>query len=338
MTDAIIDVVIPVWNRPFETRNCLVNLLNHTDRARFILFDSGSDRETERMLQEFADGLDDKALLMRVDGNIGFVKAANSCFGRSEAPFIALIRNTTQVSAGWLEPLLAFAAAHPDAGIISPLLQPGATEYRGPIEVSSASFAAMVISRALYQEIGGFDEDLDGGLWCLRDFSRRACAKGFFTYQVPGPAVCFTEEVQLGSERRRQLNLQRTLGVFKERWGEGRSYLLHVPKGVELELLRQKFDWLVKGARHGDSFSVLLPAALYKSAQRAGMDLLHENIRLVALPRLSGDAGKRRLYQRIVAQNPGIAAVAAIDGMAFPWGESYLSFTELSERIRLGYL
>jgi glycosyltransferase involved in cell wall biosynthesis len=338
MTDAIVDVVIPVWNRPYETRNCLVNLINNTSRARFIMFDSGSDRDTERLLQELADGLDERALLMRVDSNIGFVRAANHCFERSEAPFIALVRNTTQVSSGWLEPLLSFASTHPEAGILTPRLTPGGEGYRGPIEVASASFAAMVISRQVYREIGGFDENLDGGLWCLRDFSRRACAKGLFTYHVPGPAVSFLEEAQLGSEHRRQLTLQRTLELFRERWGVGASYLVHVPKGVEPELLRQKLDWLVKGARHGDSYSVLLPASLYAAAQHAGMDLLHENVRLLPLPRLAGDSGRRRVFQRIVDQDPGITPVAAIDGIAFPWSESYLSFTELSERIRLGYL
>jgi hypothetical protein len=30
--------------------------------------------------------------------------------------------------------------------------------------------------------------------------------------------------------------------------------------------------------------------------------------------------------------------VAAIDGIAFPWSQSYLTFTELSDRVRLGYL
>lgn len=337
MTDATIDVVIPVWNRPNETRNCLVSLINNTSGARFILFDSGSERETEKLLQEFADGLDDRALLMRDDSNIGFVRAVNRCFERTEAPYIALVRNTTLVSAGWLEPLLKFAAAHPEAGILVPCLK-GVSESRGPIEVASASFAAMVITRQLFQQIGGFDEGLDGGGFCLRDYTRRACAKGFFTYQVPGPVVSFQEEVQFGSERRRQETLRRVLALFKERWGEGGSYLIHVPKGVEPELLREKLDWLTKGARHGDSFVVLLPAALYKAARQARFDVLHENVRLVPLPRLTGDAGRRRVFERIMAQDPAMLPVAAINGIAFPWSESYLPFTELSERIRIGHL
>jgi glycosyltransferase involved in cell wall biosynthesis len=338
MTDATIDVVIPVWNRPNETRNCLVNLINNTSGARFIIYDCGSDRDTEKLLQEFADGLDDRALLMRDENNIGFVRAANRSLKRCDSQFLALVRNTTQVGAGWLEPLLSFASTHPEAGILIPCVTSSDAPCRGPIEVSSGNFGAMVITKRLYQEIGGFDEELDGGIWCLRDYTRRACSKGFLTYQVPGPAVSMQEEVQLGSERRRKEIMQHTLALIRERWGKGGNYAIHVPKGVDLELLRQKFDWLVKGARHGDSYQVLLPASLYKAAQQAGLHLLHENVVLVPLPRLTGDSGKRRVFERVARETPGTVPVAAIDGIDFPWSTSYLSFTELSERIRLGYL
>jgi len=337
MPVANIDVVLPVWNRPNETRNCLVNLINHTPDARFIMLDCGSERETEKMLQEFADGLDDRALLMRDDSNVGFVRAANRGFERSEAPYIALVRNSTEVCAGWLEPLLSFAAAHPEAGILVPRQSPEASVSLAPVEVTAASFAAMVLSRKLFLEVGGFDEGMDGGVWCLRDYTRRACSKGFFTFLVPGPAVSCQEEVPLGSERRREESLRHSMALYQERWGEEESYLVHVPKGVEPALLRTKLDWLLKGARHGNSYLVLLPAALHKAAVQEGFAHLHENVRLVALPRLSTEGGRRRLFQRIAAETPGMIPVAAVDGIAFPWSSSYLPFTELAERIRLGY-
>jgi len=101
--------------------------------------------------------------------------------------------------------------------------------------------------------------------------------------------------------------------------------------------LRQKLDLLLKGARHGDSYRVLLPAALYKAARQGGFAFMHENVQLIPLPRLSTKAGRRRIFQRIADENPGIIPVPAVDGIAFPWSESYLPFTELSERIRLSY-
>ena len=339
MTDAVIDVVVPVWNRTTETRNCLVTLITNTPDARLIMFDSGSDRETERLLQEIADSLEERALLMRDDSNIGFVKSSNRGLARSGAPWIALVRNTTEVCAGWIEPLLAFAAQHPEAGILVPCCTPSDTPCpRGPMEVSSGSFSVMVIKRELYDQIGGFDEGMDGGFWCLKDYSRRACSKGFLTFKVPGPCVSHQAQVQFGSERRRQETLQRTLELFRERWGESRSYALHVPKGVDLSLLRQKLDWLVKGARHGDRYSVMLPALLHKEALNEGLDLLHENIVLVPLPRIALESGRRRIFEGLVAKAPGTVAVSAVDGIPFPWSSSYISFSELSETIEARYL
>lgn len=338
MTDAVIDVVVPVWNRTTETRNCLVSLIANTPDVRLIMYDSGSDREAERLLQEVADSLEDRALLMRDDFNIGFVKAANRGLARSDAPWLALVRNTTEVCAGWIEPLLDFAAQHPEAGILVPCCLPSESPCpRGAMEVTCGSFSVMVIKRELYRQIGGFDEGMDGGAWCLKDYSRRACSKGFLTFKVPGPCVSQQAQVQFGSERRRQENLERTLQLFRERWGEGGSYVLHVPKGVDLALLRQKLDSLVKGARHDDFFSVLLPAPLHKEALQEGLDLLHEKIVLVPLPRLSLESGRRKLFEKIVAGVPGAVAVTAVDGLPFPWSASYLSFSELCERIEEGY-
>ena len=332
MTDASIDVIIPVWNRPDETRNCLVTLIAHTPGARFIMVDAGSERDTERLLQELADSLDQRALLMRDDSNIGFVRSANRGFQSSDAPYLALVRNTTVVQAGWLEPLLGFAASHPRAGILVPCFASGDT-CSGPVEVESGSFSAMVISRELYREIGGFDEGMDGGAWCLRDYTRRACAKGYLTYRVPGPALLHREEAQLGSEQRRSETLLRSMALFRERWGTGANYLLHVPKGVELELLKQKLERLVQGARLGDCYTVLLPAVLHQAALNAGIASLHENVQLVPLPRLPLNGMKKRLYEKIVSQKPGMVPVTAVDGMPFPWSGSYLSFSELSQKI-----
>ncbi|TGU72373.1 glycosyltransferase [Geomonas terrae] len=333
MTDAIVDVIIPVWNRPEETRNCLVNLINHTPNARFIIVDCGSERDTERMLQEFADALDERALLMRDDSNIGFVRAANRGFESSEAPFLALMRSTSIVKAGWFEPLLQFAHTHADAGIMLPCLDPG-DPCDLPREVVSGSFAAMAVRRELYRKIGGFDETMDGGAWCLRDFTMRACAEGFRTVQVPGPTVSHHDEAPLGSVQRRRETLLRSISLFKERWGEGGNFLVYVPKGVEASLLEQKLELLVEGARHGDCYTVLLPFTLHQQARQQGLAALHENVKLVALPRIALDGMKRRLYEKLLAASPDTQPVIAVDGLALPWSEQYLSFSQLAERIK----
>src|SRR5512140_3475500 len=100
------DIIIPVWNRPAETRACLVSLVQHSSDSRFILLNNGCDRETECILEEFAEALDDRALLIGSGVNLGFVRAVNRGLARAEAAFAAVVRTSSVVSGGWLGPLV----------------------------------------------------------------------------------------------------------------------------------------------------------------------------------------------------------------------------------------
>jgi GT2 family glycosyltransferase len=343
MNNLALDIIVPVWNRPIETRDCLVNLVNYSPNARFIMVDNGSDRETERLLQEFAERLDDRALLLRNDVNQGFVKALNRGLERGTAEYLAVVRSTSRVSAGWLEPLLEFARQRTDAGLILPRLVT-AESRKSPAhghpaapqrEVCSGSFAAMLIKRELYAEIGGFDEDMDGGLWCLKDYSRRACRAGFLTFSVLGGEVHYAEELLFGSPIRREETLQRTISLFRQRWGaDESSFCLIMPKGADLAVLEQKLEVLLLGARQGNVFTVVPHAALYREMVKAGHASLHENIRVEPLPFFCTAARAHKILARLVAERPDTRVVAGIDGITFAGVENPLTFKELEERIR----
>ncbi|HEX9022453.1 MAG TPA: glycosyltransferase [Geobacteraceae bacterium] len=340
MSNPAIDIIVTVWNRPVETRNCLVNLMDHSPDARFILVDNGSDRETERLLQEFAEILDQRALLLRNDTNRGYIRAVNRGLARAEAPYVAIIRNSAIVSAGWLPSLLKLAGERSDAGIIIPRLVPtngGKAQPAGhssfpPIEADHGSLTAMFLKKRLYDLIGGFDEEMDGGIWCLRDFSRRACRAGFFTYRVESAPVSFTEEVPLGSMERREQALKRSIAMYRERWGAESSFLLHLPKGTDLNVLRQKLVPLLQGARQGHEFSILTHPRLHKELTAAGCHNLHERIRFVRLPLMFESRTIRGLLATAGKAAPPIQAVSGIDDMEFPGADASIPFSRL-ERI-----
>lgn len=342
MNNPALDIIVSVWNRPIETRNCLVNLLNYSPNARFIMVDNGSDRETETLLQEFAEGLDDRALLLRNDVNQGEVKALNKGLEKGEAEYLAVVRNTSLASAGWLEPLLAFARQRPDAGLIVPRLVNAVNtkseahgHQSGPYrEVCHGSFAAMLIKKELYDTIGGFDEQMDGGPWCLKDYSRRACRAGFLTFSVSGGAVYFIDEVAFGSVVRREEMLQRTISQFRERWGGDAAYCMVMPKGADLAVVGQKIELLLKGARQGSFFSIVVHSALYKELVKAGYVSLHDNIRIEPLPLFCTAARARKILARLVSERPDTVVVAGIDGITFAGVENPLTFAEFEDRIR----
>jgi GT2 family glycosyltransferase len=342
MNNLALDIIVPVWNRPIETRNCLVNLVNFSPNARFIMVDNGSDRETERLLQEFAERLDDRALLLRNDINQGFVKALNRGLERGAAECLAVVRSTSCVSAGWLEPLLEFSRLRTDAGLILPRLinaepkkSPAHGHQAGPHrEVCYGSFAAMLIKKELYAKIGGFDEEMDGGLWCLRDYSRRACRAGFLTFSVSGGEVHYVDELMFGSAIRREETLQRAISQFRQRWGGESSFCLIMPKGADLAVMEQKLEVLLLGARQGNIFTVVPHAGLYREMVKAGYASLHDNIRVEPLPLFCTAARAHKILARLVSERTDTLVVAGIDGITFAGVENPLTFKELEERIR----
>ena len=336
-----IDIIVPVWNRPVETRDCLVTLMEHAPGARLILVDNGSDRDTERLLQEFAEILDDRALLLRNDVNQGYVRAVNRGLARAEADISIVVRNTSRVTAGWLEPLLAFTESHPDAGIIMPRLvldnggRIGADrhEHAGPFEASHGNLAAMLVKKKLFDRIGGLSEEMDGGVWCLKDYSRRALAGGFLTWTVPACTVWYRDEVLLGSEVRRTETIQRSMALYLQRWGEERAYCIYFPEGVDLNVVEQKFSVILAGARQGSQFHLLVRAQLYREMQQAGYVERHGNIRVHRLPRIMPERGAAKALAALTAEHSALVAVTGVDGLPFPGAAGAIPFADLASRV-----
>ena len=336
-----IDIIVPVWNRPVETRACLVNLVNYSPGARLILLNNGSDRETESLLEEFAESLDDRALLISTGVNLGFVRAVNRGLARSEADFAAVVKNSSLVSEGWLDPLVTLARTRPEAGIVVPRLVPGpvkrgahgAASSLSITEISCGDFAAMLIRRGMYEQIGGFDEGMDGGTWCLKDYVRRALRAGFLTYAAEGAPVFYGEDPPLGSLVRREETLGRSIATYNERWGEERSFCVYFPKGADSAAARRSFDVMLSGARQGCSFTVLVSPGTFQELVKAGCGNLHRDIRVEKLPRLFPEGSVKKRIETLRAATPGLVPVSGIEGMPFPGDDAAFSFAELEQLI-----
>lgn len=339
MSDIRIDIVVPVWNRPMETRRALVSLIEFTPAARFILMDNGSDRETEALLQEFAEGLGERALLLRNERNQGLVKAINRGLSRVEAPLAGVVRAMSVVSQGWSEPLLRIFEEKSSAGIAVPTLynlldseKPGKNSC-GTMETSHGSFDAMLLRRSLIQQTGFFDEELDGAVWCLKDYSRRAYRDGSLTYATSDSQASFTPEPLLGSEIRRQEQLQRSIETFHSRWGEELQFCVEFPVGTDSAVVRPKLAIILQGARQGHRFTLLLPAKLAKGLAHEELLALHGNISIVTLPRFMARRSAEKAFEAVVQAFPAVRPISGVDGMPFSANVSPESFASLAEMI-----
>jgi glycosyltransferase involved in cell wall biosynthesis len=335
------DIIVSVWNRPVETRNCLVNLIENSPDSRFIIVDNGSDRETERMLEEFADGLDHRAILLRNDVNQGYVRAVNRGLARSDADYLVIVRNTSIVTPSWLETMISLAGTRSDAGIIVPRLvrgHVGKQHTKGKLlahntEEDHGSLSAMMMTRKAYDAVGGIDEDMEGGIWCLRDLSRRAFRSGYLTFRVDASVVSYEDDIPLGSTERRKMALQKSMELYRQRWGEPQAFCVSLPKGADMNILRQRIDVLLTGARQGHFFSLLLHGRLYDELSKSGLEFVHQNIRFIKLPMFFESRVTENALNDVHPEIKGAQAVAGIEGIPFSKEINGIPFRDLEASI-----
>jgi hypothetical protein len=340
MTTPTVDIIIPVWNQPFETRACLVSILNTTDSARLIIINNGCNRDTELLLEEFCEPLGNRVLYMTMERNIGFVPALNRGLARSDADWSMVIRSNGTVDGSWLHQLLN-VAANERAGIVSPFCT---TETPLPkrltkaccsqLETCQISFAGMLLSRAMRDEIGYFDEELDGSAWCLRDYQQRAAAHSYRTFLVPMALLHSGPPLVFGSEERRRERERLSQLAFLERWGAPQQFAVYFPQQTEAEHLERALSVILTAARRGHCFTLLLHHRQYRQASDQGYRCLHTGIELVSLARFGTGRDLRKWLQRLSAEIPHLSIVKGVDGIPVPGYDGTLPFSAIDDLIR----
>ena len=336
MPSPTVDIIVPVWNNLFETRACLVALLTHSPEARLIVIDNGSDRDTQVMLEEFSEPLGERALFMASERNLGLVPAINRGLARSDSDFAVVIRPHVQVVPGWLTGLLE-AARDPDIGIVSPLFTgSGAPQFPPPargclrMETFAGSFSALLIKREMRLQLSGFDEALDGGEWCLKDYLRQAWDKGFRTCVTANPTVMCGAETVFGSEIRRRDQTRISQECYRKRWGAGRHYAVYFGSAAIAGSLTDAVETIVNGARRGHRFTLLLHRRQASDFRRMGWNGLHSGIEIRTLSILGPQRDLNRKLTALQVAVPDIIPVQGADGVPFPGAETALPVCDLT--------
>lgn len=326
MTDSPLDIIIPIWNSPIEVRAALASFAADSPMGRLIMVNNGSERETESILHEFAEALDERALLFSAERNIGTVAALNLGLSKSTAPFVLLTNPFVRLASGWFDSIPSLFERIAALGAVC--LRSDSTEV---CEADCGSLNAMVLHRKLLQQLPAFDEQLDGAVWTLRDFCRKATAMGFRTAASPCRQLKVIPFQELGSLSRRQLREQDAREIYTSRWGEPVTYLLHCGNTIPGDNVDEFREILLQSARHGDRITLTSAGKPGKLLIAEGFATLHENIDLVVLPRLFADRAVRRTLDKLVATDPAALIVSA-DDMP-PTQLQRLSFTEFVTRV-----
>ncbi len=205
------DIIIPIWNHPDYTRECIDNLVKNTRYPyRLILIDNGSDAETRDYLKGLkVDGVE--KILIRNESNLGFVKAVNQGLRASNAPYVCVLNNDTIPAPGWLERLVEFAEAHQDVGLMNPVCDghgdAPVAEHAKKLEANKGRYMemnqcfgfCMLIKREVIDRIGYLDEVFGIGGFDDTDYSMRAHKAGYRSVCVHNSYVYHKQHVTFKS-------------------------------------------------------------------------------------------------------------------------------------------
>jgi GT2 family glycosyltransferase len=217
--------VIPNWNGERFLGLCLGSLRNQAfEDFETVLVDNASTDGSLRLLErDFPE-----VRVISMSENRGFSAAVNAGIEASEANYVALLNNDTEVAPGWLEALVRAADSRPEASLFASKLvdfydrrvldgagdalrlsglpyrlghgERDRGQFDAPGYVFSACGAAAMYRREMLDEIGLFDEDFvsyceDG------DLSFRAQLAGYRCLYVPGAVVYHMGSASTGGKR-----------------------------------------------------------------------------------------------------------------------------------------
>src|SRR5437868_2539199 len=212
-------VVIPAYNQAALTRQCLDALLADPPRVahELIVVDDASTDATPGLLA----GYGGRVRTVTHAANTGFARSCNDGAGLARGEYLVFLNNDTAPRPGWLDALAAAADEAPRAGVVGcKLLYPdGTVQHAGlvfrpdgtprhlyagfpadhpavnaPRRFQAVTGACLLVRRALFEELGGFDTGFVNGYEDV-DLCLRAGERGHEVLYRPEAVVVHYESV-----------------------------------------------------------------------------------------------------------------------------------------------
>jgi GT2 family glycosyltransferase/glycosyltransferase involved in cell wall biosynthesis len=248
-------VVMVAYGQLAYTREALDAILAHTRGPyELVLVDNGSRDGTREFFRSLRDKLGGSVAVQVIENeeNRGYPIAANQGIRAARGRHVVLLNNDTRVKPGWLSALLDAAASgdrvgivtakilcpdgrvqnaggifhHPDGSFTLPFahedrLAPTVTERH---EVESAGGPCMLLTRALLESVGVFDEAFSPAYFEDSDLCLRAREAGFTLVYEPAAEVFHHGKVTadvVAREGKHEIwrRFEENKRLFYSRWG-----------------------------------------------------------------------------------------------------------------------
>lgn len=242
----LVSIIIPVYNQFEYTYNCLQSILLNTDNVSYevILADDCSNDLTVK-IEEIVSGIH----IIHNKKNLVFVKNCNYAAKVAKGKYLVFLNNDTQVQLNWLYPLVKYMENNIDVGLIGSKLvypdgslqeagsiiwddatawnygtgkYPDLSDYNYVREVDYISGAAIMISKSLWDEIGGFDERYSPAYYEDADLAFEVRKHGKKVIYQPDSVVVHFEgisngkNIESGIKKYQRDNQKKFFGKWKE--------------------------------------------------------------------------------------------------------------------------
>ncbi|MBB5016864.1 GT2 family glycosyltransferase/2-polyprenyl-3-methyl-5-hydroxy-6-metoxy-1,4-benzoquinol methylase [Chitinivorax tropicus] len=190
----LVSIIIPTLDNLDYLRRCIETVLEHTDYPRYelIIIDTGS-QEPEAM--QYLQGLEalgsESVRVYTLPGPFNFSRLMNLASGEAQGEYLLFLNNdVAPLHDDWLSELMGYAI-RPDIGVVGPrLLKPDGTVQQAGLtlgllgaadtaffgiphdsdygfgraqlvqNVSAVSGSCLLIRKAVFQQVGGMNEDI----------------------------------------------------------------------------------------------------------------------------------------------------------------------------------
>jgi GT2 family glycosyltransferase len=243
--EPLASIIIPVFNNVKLTLECLSSIHQHTPAdlaVEIIIADDASTDETRTLLQSVAN-----IKYIRNEENLGFLLNCNNALSQVTGAFTVYLNNDVQVTAGWLEALLATFNEYDNVGAVGPkfvypsghLQEAGASltfdgtatmvglngnpdepRYNYTRRVDYVSGACLVTPTELLKKLGGFSEDF---LPCYcedSDLCMSIRSTGYDVYYNPGATIIhhLSKTTAAGDESFKMSCIAKNVNVLSRKW------------------------------------------------------------------------------------------------------------------------
>ena len=251
----LVSIIIPNKDHVDDLSRCVESIINLSTYDNYEIVIVENNSETAEIRTDYEEiSRHPRVQVVEYKGDFNYSKINNFGVQYAKGEYLLLLNNDTEViTPDWMEELLMYAMRkdvgvvgaklyYPDktiqhAGIVIGLgahRTAGHTHYRIPEanvgymgrlcyaqDVTAVTGACMMVSKALYEELGGLDESFTVALNDV-DFCLRVREKGFLNIFTPFAELYHYESKSRGSDKKdeRALRYQQESDRFRVKWAD----------------------------------------------------------------------------------------------------------------------